>query len=135
MKIILIAFSVFFYAHAMAGPIDSLLNTYQGQGAGDFDAVRGKEFWQKKYAFSKEPKSRNCQTCHGEKLTEAGKHVQSGKPIKPMSPVVNVERLTDIKKIEKWFKRNCKFTLGRECTPQEKGDVLAFLILQNKQER
>ncbi|TBR21868.1 MAG: DUF1924 domain-containing protein, partial [Candidatus Nitrosotenuis sp.] len=33
----------------------------------------------------------------------------------------------DPKFVEKWFKRNCKETLERECTPQEKGDFLAYL--------
>ena len=47
-----------------------------------------------------------------------------------MAPSVNPKRLTDRSKIEKWFKRNCKWTLGRECTPQEKGDILTFLLAQ-----
>ncbi|MFK5970948.1 MAG: DUF1924 domain-containing protein [Candidatus Marithrix sp.] len=29
--------------------------------------------------------------------------------------------------IRKWFKRNCKWTLGRECNAQEKGDILKFI--------
>jgi hypothetical protein len=44
-----------------------------------------------------------------------------------MAPSVNPERLTDQRKITKWFKRNCKWTLGRECTHREQGDVLAYL--------
>jgi hypothetical protein len=47
-----------------------------------------------------------------------------------MAPSVNSERLTDPKFIEKWFRRNCIQTLGRECTPQEKGDVLTYLRAQ-----
>jgi len=43
-----------------------------------------------------------------------------------MSPSVNPDRLTDSKKVNKWFKRNCKWTLGRECTAQEKSNF--FLI-------
>ena len=34
------------------------------------------------------------------------------------------------KKIEKWFKRNCKEAWGRECTAQEKADFLTYLITQ-----
>jgi len=30
--------------------------------------------------------------------------------------------------VEKWFKRNCKDVLARECTAQEKADFVAFLI-------
>ena len=53
--------------------------------------------------------------------------VRTGKPIKALAPSVQPQRLTDIGKIRKWFKRNCKWTLGRVCTPQEKGDILLFL--------
>jgi hypothetical protein len=47
-----------------------------------------------------------------------------------MSMKVNAERFTDVKKIEKWFKRNCKDAWGRECTVQEKADFLTFLLAQ-----
>ena len=30
--------------------------------------------------------------------------------------------------IERWFKRNCKDVLGRECAAGEKADVLAYLM-------
>jgi len=29
--------------------------------------------------------------------------------------------------VAKWFRRNCKTVLGRECTAQEKGDILTYL--------
>jgi len=45
----------------------------------------------------------------------------------PMAPCVNPKRLTERRQAEKWFKRNCKWTLGRACTAQEKGDLLSFL--------
>jgi hypothetical protein len=44
-----------------------------------------------------------------------------------MAPSANPERLADKAKIEKWLARNCKWTLGRACTPQEKGDVLVMI--------
>ncbi|MCP4267412.1 MAG: DUF1924 domain-containing protein, partial [Candidatus Brocadiaceae bacterium] len=66
-------------------------------------------------------------TCHGSDLNQAGKHVRTNKLIKAMAPSANPERYTKVKKIKKWFLRNCKWTLGRECTAQEKGDVLAYL--------
>jgi hypothetical protein len=40
------------------------------------------------------------------------------------------DRYTDPKKVAKWFRRNCKSVLGRECTPLEKGDFLAFMMNQ-----
>jgi len=45
-----------------------------------------------------------------------------------MSPNVNSERFVDQAKVEKWFKRNCNDVLGRECTAQEKADVLSWLM-------
>jgi hypothetical protein len=56
-----------------------------------------------------------------------GKHAKTGKAIEPMAPSVNPKRLSDEKQIRKWFSRNCKWTLGRECTAQEQGDVLLYL--------
>ncbi|MCW8963030.1 MAG: DUF1924 domain-containing protein [Gammaproteobacteria bacterium] len=70
---------------------------------------------------------RSCSTCHTADPRQPGKHTRTGKPIKPLSPSINPASLTDLKKINKWFHRNCKWTLGRVCTAQEKADVLAFL--------
>ena len=52
----------------------------------------------------------------------------TGKIIQPMAPAANPMRFTDVAKTQKWFKRNCKDVVGRECTAQEKGDVLTWLI-------
>jgi len=43
---------------------------------------------------------------------------------------VNNKRLTKIKTIKKWLKRNCKWTLGRKCTAEEKGHLLTFIQSQ-----
>jgi hypothetical protein len=52
------------------------------------------------------------------------------RPSRPMALSVSPARYTDPAKVEKWFKRNCNEVLGRECTPQEKGDWLSFMIGQ-----
>jgi hypothetical protein len=54
----------------------------------------------------------------------------TGKTIEPVAVSVTPTRYTDPAKVEKWFKRNCTEVLGRECTPQEKGDWLTFVIGQ-----
>jgi hypothetical protein len=54
--------------------------------------------------------------------------VRTGKSIAPLAPAVNPERFADAATAEKWFRRNCNDVVGRECTPQEKGDVLTWLI-------
>ena len=50
------------------------------------------------------------------------------KAIEPLAPAVNPKRFTDSAKVEKWFRRNCKDVLARECSAGEKADVLAWLI-------
>lgn len=117
-------------ASSRADVVDDVLKTYEASGAKGFDAARGEVFWKQTLPDPESGKTVSCTTCHGENLREAGKHTKTGKLIDPMAPSVNKERLTDAKHIEKWFKRNCEGTLGRECTPQEKGDVLMFLRSQ-----
>jgi hypothetical protein len=60
--------------------------------------------------------------------TAASKHASTGKTIAALAPAFNAERLTDSAKVDKWFKRNCKDVLQRECTAIEKADVLAYLV-------
>jgi hypothetical protein len=48
--------------------------------------------------------------------------------IEAMAPSVNPQRLTDAAKVEKWFGRNCKDVLERNCTAQEKGDYIQYLL-------
>lgn len=69
----------------------------------------------------------SCTTCHTLDPRKPGRHTVTGKAIEPMAPAVNPQRLTDAAKVEKWFKRNCKDVLERECTAQEKGDVITYL--------
>lgn len=113
--------------YAQADAVSELKAEYQAQGASSFNAIAGKAFWNRTFIDAKTGKERNCASCHTTDLTKQGKHERTGKAIEPMAPSTNPQRLTDVKKIKKWFVRNCKWTLGRECTAQEKGDVLAFL--------
>jgi mono/diheme cytochrome c family protein len=69
----------------------------------------------------------SCSTCHTENPLAAGRHATTGRPIAPLAPAANPARLTDVDRIEKWFRRNCNDVIGRACTPAEKGDVLAYL--------
>lgn len=107
--------------------VGDLLKRYQTEGAGTFSAASGEKMWSKKFAAEKEPLQRSCSSCHGTELTRPGSHKRTGKVIEPLAPSANPERFTDEAKIEKWFLRNCKWTLGRECTVQEKGDFLSYL--------
>jgi hypothetical protein len=112
---------------AYSGPVETLLDTYRQQGAKAFSAGTGETRWTQVNADNKR---RSCSDCHGSDLSQVGKHAKTGKRIEPMAPSANPQRLTDVAKIEKWFKRNCKWTWGRACTAQEKGDFLIFLQQQ-----
>jgi len=109
--------------HTSAGRVDHL-ESYRAQGVANTDADRGRQLW---YATDAE---RSCTSCHGEMPAATGQHVITGKTIEPMAPSVNPERYRSAKKIEKWFLRNCKWTFGRECSAQEKADILTWLVSQ-----
>ena len=109
-----------------AESIGTAMKYYSESGALSFDASRGEQFWRQKHT-AEDGSQRSCGTCHGDDLKASGKHKKTGKVIDPMALSVNAERYTKMKKVKKWFKRNCKWTLGRECTNQEKGDVLQYL--------
>jgi cytochrome c553 len=106
---------------------DTLMAQYKSDGAATFDAERGKKAWTKEVKNA-EGETGSCTTCHGNDLSKQGKHEKTKKVIEPMAHSVNADRYTDEKKIEKWFKRNCKEAWGRECTSQEKGDFLKYLL-------
>lgn len=86
-------------------------------------ANRGQQFFQKAHG-----KEWSCASCHTQTPTGSGKHQVTGKRIEPLAPAANAERFTSERKVEKWFRRNCGDVLGRSCTAQEKGDVLAYLL-------
>ncbi len=99
---------------------DAQADTPSFQG---FSAARGEQFFKQKHSHDL-----SCSSCHTNNPAATGKHSETDKAIKPMAPAANTERFTDLKKVEKWFKRNCNDVLDRVCTPQEKGDVLAYLL-------
>lgn len=92
-----------------------------------FSAARGEKFFTVKHGSDW-----SCASCHTDNPAVTGKHAKTDKPIEPLAPSANAERFTNPKKIEKWFKRNCNDVLDRACTPQEKGDVLAYLLTVRK---
>ena len=88
-------------------------------------ARRGAEFFARRFAVS--DKMPACASCHTERPDQAGRHVVTGKAIKPLAPRAEAARFTDPAKTEKWFRRNCTEVLGRECTPAEKADFIQFV--------
>ena len=113
---------------ALAGPVSAatpaeLLAGYQAQAGSAPSVTRGQAFFTQRHGGEW-----SCSSCHGDKPVGTGRHASTGKPIEPLSPAANPKRFSDAAKVEKWFRRNCKDVLSRECTAAEKADVLAFLM-------
>lgn len=96
-------------------------------GFSGFDAKKGEKIYYAEREHNKTGETRSCASCHGDDPGSIGQHVTSGKTIEALTPAANAERLTEAKKIEKWFRRNCKWTLERTCTTEEKGHFLKYL--------
>ena len=115
-------------AAALAGGVaDGLQAAYRSGGAGPFSATAGADAWQRQVPAGNGEPARSCVTCHGADPSARGRHARTGKLIEPLAPAANPTRLVDAETIEKWFRRNCEWTWGRACTPQEKGDFLSYL--------
>ena len=97
---------------------------YRSWGANPLkvDIKKAQTMWNQEIIANK-----SCASCHTNNLKKQGKHVKTKKIIKPLSTQVNPKRLTKVKKINKWLKRNCKFTYKRECSAQEKMDFIEFI--------
>jgi hypothetical protein len=107
----------------------SLANEYEALAQAEsrsfagFSATRGERLFQATHGGDW-----SCATCHTANPTNEGRHARTGKTIAPLAPAANAERFTDRDRTEKWFRRNCNDVLGRSCTAQEKGDLLAYLM-------
>lgn len=93
-----------------------------------FSAPNGETLFKSTHTGGK-PDTPSCTACHGQSPLSMGQ-TRAGKPIDPMAVSKNPNRYTEKEKVDKWFFRNCRSVLGRECTPQEKGDYLTFMISQ-----
>lgn len=117
-----------------AGPREDILATLEtGARAEDaafsgFSAAAGERLHRARTGGG-QPDTPSCTTCHGASATAEGQ-TPSGKTIAPMAVSASPQRYTDAAKVEKWFRRNCKEVLGRECSAREKGDWLAYMITQ-----
>jgi len=114
-------------AGAMADTPASFLERFNAEarsaGEGPGNAARGQEFFNQTHGSEWK-----CASCHGGIPTGKGEHAVTHKVIEPMAPAFNPQRFTDAAKVDKWFRRNCKDVVSRECTAREKADVLAWLI-------
>ena len=95
-------------------------------GFAGFSAARGEVFHRKSFAGGK-PDTPACTSCHADDPRAAGR-TPAGKAIDAVAVSVSPTRYVDPAKVEKWFRRNCQDVLGRECSAQEKGDWLSYML-------
>lgn len=127
MRIAILAMAGLLPVLAAAGPAELQAGyataARQAGATGVFDAARGQRFF-----ISPHGRDWSCSSCHTRDPRQAGRHEVTGKLIQPLAPAANPARFSDSAKVEKWFRRNCRDVLERECSAQEKGDVLAWLL-------
>ena len=114
---------LFVSLNAWAATPAELLAGYVAQSGQPANTAKGETFFKASHG-----QEWQCTSCHGKSPIEGGRHASTDKAIEPLAPAANSKRFTDSAKVEKWFRRNCKDVLARECTAAEKADVLAWLI-------
>jgi Domain of unknown function (DUF1924) len=98
------------------------LERWSVQAGAPGQAERGRAFF-----TSRQGGEWSCASCHGNPPVAAGRHAGTGKAIDPLAPAANARAFTDTARVDKWFRRNCKDVLQRECSAAEKADILAWL--------
>ena len=93
----------------------------------DFSAKNG-EILFKTENIGKENKKLSFVSSHGNNLSQKAQNIFTGKDINPLAPSVNKARLSDVKEVKKWLKRNFKDVFLREGTAEQKGDVLYYIM-------
>lgn len=94
----------------------------------DFEpsAIEGKLFFNR--SFKNDGHEAACASCHTQNPANYGKHMVTSKQIKPLSPMVNPKRFTDIADVEEKFTEHCNDILGTDCTAQEKANFIKYLF-------
>lgn len=111
-----------------ASPAATLQAKYAAQAAREDRTYRGASSERgRRFFLAKHGSDWSCASCHTPDPTATGKHAVTGRRLQPLAPSANPARFTDAAKAEKWFRRNCRDVLDRECTAAEKADVIAWL--------
>ena len=88
-------------------------------------AKRGETLFRQRFANNDRMPA--CTSCHTDSPLNPGQHVVTGKAIRPLAVATNGQRFGDPAKVEKWFGRNCREVIARDCTPAEKADFVAYM--------
>lgn len=90
-----------------------------------FSAADGRAIYETEHAVK--GKQVSCATCHTADPRRPGR-TPSGKKLGPLSPVTNSSAFAKPAKANSKFDRYCKEVIGRTCTVNEKGNLLAWLL-------
>jgi len=131
MKTIILVFLAvtFNYASVVSEYLNSLENEVKKENPSfkGFDIQRGEKIFTSKH-IGKKGKEISCVSCHTNNFSQNGENFFTGKVIKPLSPVANPKRFSDLKNIKKWLRRNFNDVYKREGTALEKGDVVTYIL-------
>jgi mono/diheme cytochrome c family protein len=105
-------------------------SSYAGLSVDEGKAFFNREVIQFKGDVNNPGKAIACASCHTANPADTGKHIVTGKSIKPLSPAVNAKRFSSVKNVEKKFTEHCNEVVGSDCTAQEKGDYIAYLLTE-----
>jgi len=131
MKTIILVFLAvtFNYASVVSEYLNSLESEVKKENPSfkGFDIQRGEKIFTSKH-IGKKGKEISCVSCHTNNFSQNGENFFTGKVIKPLSPVANPKRFSDLKNIKKWLRRNFNDVYKREGTALEKGDVVTYIL-------
>lgn len=91
--------------------------------------TEGQTFFNRKFKM-RNGKEVACASCHTPNPANEGKHIVTGKAIRPLSPAVNTQRFTDLDKVEEKFTEHCNDILGADCSAAEKANFVSFVMTQ-----
>ena len=112
----------------MQAYIDDLKVQAKNSDAGfvDFSVKRGEQIFTTSN-IGKRGESISCTSCHTINLKNSGKNIHTNKVLKPLSPSQNPKRLSKVKNVKKWLRRNFNDVYNKEGTALQKGDVLYYI--------
>jgi len=110
---------------ATAATPAQIMNAYAAQAGSPPSAERGEKLFMSK---NKGGPFESCTDCHTASPTRTGRDQVAEKSMPALAPAANARRLTDALRVETAFRLNCKDVLSRECSAQEKADVMSWLI-------
>ncbi len=112
---------------AAAKAIDA---SYTGPSAEEGKVFFNREVIQFKGDVNNPGKAIACASCHTANPADVGKHIVTGKQIKPLSPHANKKRFQSTREVEKNFTKHCNEVVGSDCSPQEKANYIAYLLTE-----